>query len=212
MGVLTGARANPTGCWTWAASMACTPPWPACTTCTEQTRRCRCMPQSPAPIACAKSFRGRRTTLESGADRRMTSGWLNRVVAALPAASNARPEGDALAIGRVRTPAAARPRPGGELGAARFFPTGTGPLRDDRRAQPGRSDHRARHRRGPARPRLQCLGDGQRRRTAGQIRLPHPGPFSRRDAARAGRPPDRRCWRSAAGTPTPRKPTACPTR
>ena len=37
--------------------------------------------------------------LESGADHRMTSGWLNRVVAALPAVSNARPEGDALAIG-----------------------------------------------------------------------------------------------------------------
>jgi uncharacterized protein (DUF1501 family) len=37
--------------------------------------------------------------LESGADHRMTSGWLNRAVAALPAISTARPEGDALAIG-----------------------------------------------------------------------------------------------------------------
>ena len=37
--------------------------------------------------------------LESGADHRMTSGWLNRVVAALPPAKGARPEGDALAIG-----------------------------------------------------------------------------------------------------------------
>jgi uncharacterized protein (DUF1501 family) len=37
--------------------------------------------------------------LESGADHRMTSGWLNRVVAALPAVSNVRPEGDALAVG-----------------------------------------------------------------------------------------------------------------
>jgi uncharacterized protein (DUF1501 family) len=37
--------------------------------------------------------------LESGADHRMTSGWLNRVVATLPAASNVRPEGDALAVG-----------------------------------------------------------------------------------------------------------------
>jgi uncharacterized protein (DUF1501 family) len=37
--------------------------------------------------------------LESGADHRMTSGWLNRVVAALPAISSARPEGDALAVG-----------------------------------------------------------------------------------------------------------------
>ncbi|MDR3539175.1 MAG: DUF1501 domain-containing protein [Acetobacteraceae bacterium] len=36
--------------------------------------------------------------LESGADHRMTSGWLNRVVAALPA-DTSRPEGEALAIG-----------------------------------------------------------------------------------------------------------------
>ena len=37
--------------------------------------------------------------LESGADHRMTSGWLNRAVAALPGAAHGRPEGDALAIG-----------------------------------------------------------------------------------------------------------------
>jgi uncharacterized protein (DUF1501 family) len=37
--------------------------------------------------------------LESGADHRMTSGWLNRVVAALPAAETSRPEAEALAIG-----------------------------------------------------------------------------------------------------------------
>jgi uncharacterized protein (DUF1501 family) len=37
--------------------------------------------------------------LESGADHRMTSGWLNRAVAGLPAISTVRPEGDALAIG-----------------------------------------------------------------------------------------------------------------
>ncbi len=37
--------------------------------------------------------------LESGADHRMTSGWLNRVVAALPGTANTKPEGDALAIG-----------------------------------------------------------------------------------------------------------------
>ena len=37
--------------------------------------------------------------LESGADHRMTSGWLNRAVAAMPAAASGRPEGDALAIG-----------------------------------------------------------------------------------------------------------------
>ncbi len=37
--------------------------------------------------------------LESGADHRMTSGWLNRAVVALPGAAHGRPEGDALAIG-----------------------------------------------------------------------------------------------------------------
>jgi uncharacterized protein (DUF1501 family) len=37
--------------------------------------------------------------LESGADRRMTSGWLNRAVAALPASQSPRPEGNALAVG-----------------------------------------------------------------------------------------------------------------
>jgi uncharacterized protein (DUF1501 family) len=37
--------------------------------------------------------------LESGADHRMTSGWLNRAVAALPAAATQLPEGDALAVG-----------------------------------------------------------------------------------------------------------------
>jgi uncharacterized protein (DUF1501 family) len=37
--------------------------------------------------------------LESGADHRMTSGWLNRVVAALPTGLDTRPEGDALAVG-----------------------------------------------------------------------------------------------------------------
>jgi uncharacterized protein (DUF1501 family) len=37
--------------------------------------------------------------LESGAERRMTSGWLNRVVAILPPAQTTRPEGDALAVG-----------------------------------------------------------------------------------------------------------------
>jgi uncharacterized protein (DUF1501 family) len=37
--------------------------------------------------------------LESGADHRMTSGWLNRVVAAMPPAETTRPEGEALAIG-----------------------------------------------------------------------------------------------------------------
>lgn len=37
--------------------------------------------------------------LESGADHRMTSGWLNRAVNALPAPVTQRPEGEALAVG-----------------------------------------------------------------------------------------------------------------
>lgn len=37
--------------------------------------------------------------LESGADHRMTSGWLNRTVAALPEPAAKRPEGEALAVG-----------------------------------------------------------------------------------------------------------------
>jgi uncharacterized protein (DUF1501 family) len=37
--------------------------------------------------------------LESGADHRMTSGWLNRAVVALPGAAHGGAEGDALAIG-----------------------------------------------------------------------------------------------------------------
>ena len=37
--------------------------------------------------------------LESGADHRMTSGWLNRAIAAMPNGPSGRPRGDALAIG-----------------------------------------------------------------------------------------------------------------
>ncbi|HUB11327.1 MAG TPA: DUF1501 domain-containing protein [Acetobacteraceae bacterium] len=37
--------------------------------------------------------------LESGADHRLTSGWLNRAVAAIPGAARSRAEGDALAVG-----------------------------------------------------------------------------------------------------------------
>ena len=37
--------------------------------------------------------------LESGADHRMTSGWLNRAAAALPRPAQPKPEGDAMAIG-----------------------------------------------------------------------------------------------------------------
>jgi uncharacterized protein (DUF1501 family) len=37
--------------------------------------------------------------LESGADHRMSSGWLNRAIAAMPGATDGRPEGDVMAIG-----------------------------------------------------------------------------------------------------------------
>ncbi|HEY4043230.1 MAG TPA: DUF1501 domain-containing protein [Rhodopila sp.] len=37
--------------------------------------------------------------LESGADYRMTSGWLNRAVGSLPASGTSRPDGEALAVG-----------------------------------------------------------------------------------------------------------------
>jgi uncharacterized protein (DUF1501 family) len=37
--------------------------------------------------------------LESGADHRMTSGWLNRALSALPQSAHQKPEGEALAIG-----------------------------------------------------------------------------------------------------------------
>ncbi len=37
--------------------------------------------------------------MESGADHRLTSGWLNRAVAAMPRTRANRPEGDALAVG-----------------------------------------------------------------------------------------------------------------
>jgi uncharacterized protein (DUF1501 family) len=37
--------------------------------------------------------------MESGADHRLTSGWLNRAVATMPRAPTNRPEGDALAVG-----------------------------------------------------------------------------------------------------------------
>lgn len=57
--------------------------------------------------------------MESGADHRMTSGWLNRVVAAMPARSGA--EGDALAVG-VSVPLLLR----GPVHVANWAPHGFG--------------------------------------------------------------------------------------
>jgi uncharacterized protein (DUF1501 family) len=59
--------------------------------------------------------------LESGADHRMTSGWLNRVVAALPRTGGARPEGEALAVG-VSVPLLLR----GPVQVANWAPHGFG--------------------------------------------------------------------------------------
>ena len=75
--------------------------------------------------------------LESGADHRMTSGWLNRAIGSAcraPART-----ATALAIGVVGAAAAARSGGGGELGAARHRRTRRRSLRAHRRAEPGRS-------------------------------------------------------------------------
>ena len=50
-----------------------------CTRCTRRTRRCRCM-RSRARYRVRSHFEAQ-DYLECGADHRMTSGWLNRVVA-----------------------------------------------------------------------------------------------------------------------------------
>ena len=59
--------------------------------------------------------------LESGADHRITSGWLNRAVAALPGLGDARPEGGALAVG-VSVPLLLR----GPVQVANWAPHGFG--------------------------------------------------------------------------------------
>jgi len=59
--------------------------------------------------------------LESGADERLTSGWLNRVVAAMPVEPHARPEGEALAVG-VSVPLLLR----GPVQVANWAPHGFG--------------------------------------------------------------------------------------
>ena len=59
--------------------------------------------------------------LESGADHRMTSGWLNRAVAAMPGAATGPARGRRTGDRRLGAAAAARPGAGGQLGAARRF-------------------------------------------------------------------------------------------
>ena len=97
--------------------------------------------------------------LESGADHRMTSGWLNRAVAAMPAAASGRPEGDALAIG-VSVPCCCEGRPRSATGRRMgSFPLAR-PLHADCRAKSGRQDNGSRDRRGSARTRLHRCGPG----------------------------------------------------
>ena len=80
--------------------------------------------------------------LESGADHRMTSGWLNRAVVGLPDAAHSRPEGDALAIG-VSVPLLLRgPATVGSWAPHGFAGAAARPLHADRRAEPGGSDYR----------------------------------------------------------------------
>ena len=114
--------------------------------------------------------------LESGADHRMTSGWLNRAVAALPGAAHGRPEGDALAIG-VSVPLLLRgPATVGSWAPHGVMAPAGRSLHADRRAEPRRPRHRPGDRRGPARARLHRRRDGKRRRSgrAGQNRYAFP--------------------------------------
>ncbi len=101
--------------------------------CIGRTRRWSCMP-SPAPTGCAAISR-RRTTWSQVPTNVMTSGWLNRAVAALPAAA-VRARGRRAGRRRIGAAAAAGPGAGGELGAAWVLPAGGGSVCDDRRAQP----------------------------------------------------------------------------
>ena len=143
--------------------------------------------------------------LESGADHRMTSGWLNRAVAALPPATAQRPEGEALAVG-VSVPLLLRgPAPVANWAPHGFSATCAGPVCDDRGAESERPGHRAGDRRGSARPRFQRLGDGGgggRRRTRTRFRrwLAPRGRCCARRMVRASRR-----WRSADGTRTRRR-------
>ena len=80
---------RPTACWTSAASTACIRRWPTCMPCTRRASCCRST-RSPDPHVVRSHFEAQ-DCLESGADHRMTSGWLNRAVAALPGAATGGP-------------------------------------------------------------------------------------------------------------------------
>ena len=75
-------RVRRAGCSISAASSACIRRWPGCTRCMRRASSCRCMPW---PGRCARAaISRRRTSWRSGADQRLTSGWLNRAVQGMP--------------------------------------------------------------------------------------------------------------------------------
>ena len=110
--------------------------------------------------------------MESGADHRMTSGWLNRAVLAM--AKSPGPEA-ALAVG-LTTPLLMRgTRRGRVVGAAEFRGTRCRPVCPHRRAERRRSDHRAGHRGRDAGPRLLHRNPGRRGQAGQRLRISRPG-------------------------------------
>ena len=88
--------------------------------------------------------------LESGAERRLGSGWLNRVAQALPAVARRRPAVERAGDRGRRAAAAARRGPGRELDAGGAGPPAGGVLRPGRQPARGRPGVRPGHRRRPA--------------------------------------------------------------
>ena len=152
--------------------------------------------------------------LESGADHRMTSGWLNRAVAALPRtrASTARRWRSAC---RCRCCCAVRPA------VANWAPHGTAALDADLYARIAALNHDDRvlgpgDRRGPERARLQRRRIERRRTGAEPLCLSRPRQGRRRNAGCRGRPTYRRTGDRRLGYPcgsatAPRR-RAAPTR
>ena len=147
--------------------------------------------------------------LESGADHRMTSGWLNRAVAAMPPPRLAGPRA-------TRWPSAYRvplllrgPAQVGSWAPHGFAAAGTGSLRAHRRAQPATTGSSAR----PS-PRGCASAASATRCMAGE-RAPETSRYAfsalahggRRDAGAPRTARASRRWRSAAGTPIWRRPT-----
>ena len=147
--------------------------------------------------------------MESGADHRMTSGWLNRAVRAMP-----KPPGPEAPGGRHDdAPADAGARHDRGLGAAQLRRAGCRPVRPHRRPEPGRCRHRPGHHRRAAGPRL-LRGDARRPGpTSSPTRTPSPRWPRWRPSCWPRRPG--RAWRRwswAAGTPMPSRCGGCTAR